>query len=77
VVGEAAYLAGVRGAARAGLGISRLALAGPPPDGLARVGALPAAAPISFAARTRYGADPQVARVALQALRSSLVASAA
>jgi DNA-binding transcriptional LysR family regulator len=62
VVGEAAYLGGVLGAARAGLGISLLAMAGAPPDGLARVGALPAAAPISFAARTRHGADPQVTR---------------
>jgi hypothetical protein len=41
------------------------------------VGALPAAAPISFAARTRHGADPQVTRVALQALRGSLAASTA
>jgi len=77
VVGEAAYLAGVVSAARAGLGISLLALAGPPPDGLARVGALPAAAPIGFAARARYGADPQVTRVALDALRGSLTGRAA
>jgi DNA-binding transcriptional LysR family regulator len=77
VVGEAAYLAGVVSAARAGLGISLLALAGAPPDGLARVGALPAAGAISFAARTRHGADPQVTRVALHAIRDSLMTRAA
>jgi DNA-binding transcriptional LysR family regulator len=77
VVGEAAYLAGVVSAARAGLGISLLALAGAPPEGLTRVGALPAAAPISFAARARHGADPEVTGVALRAIREVLTARAA
>jgi DNA-binding transcriptional LysR family regulator len=77
VVGEAAYLAGVVSAARAGLGISLLALPGPPPDGLTAVRQLPAAEPISFSARTRHGADPQLTRVALRALRGALTARAA
>jgi DNA-binding transcriptional LysR family regulator len=41
VVGEAAYLAGVLNAARAGLGITLLALAGAPPEGLTERRGLP------------------------------------
>jgi DNA-binding transcriptional LysR family regulator len=72
VVGDAAYLAGVLGAARAGLGVILLALAGPPPEGLIERHDLPAAPPISLTARARPGADPHVARIAFRALHSTL-----
>src|SRR5580658_9497780 len=72
VVGDAAYLAGVLGAARAGLGVILLALAGAPPEGLIERHDLPAAPPISLTARFRPGADPQVAGTALRVLRSTL-----
>jgi DNA-binding transcriptional LysR family regulator len=72
VVGDAAYLAGVLNAARAGLGVSLLALAGPPPEGLAERHDLPAAAPISLTARFRPGADPMVTETAFRVLRSTL-----
>jgi DNA-binding transcriptional LysR family regulator len=74
VVGEAAYLAGVLNATRAGLGITLLALAGDPPEGLTELIALPPAAPISLTARTRLGADPQVTKTALRVLRRTLTA---
>jgi DNA-binding transcriptional LysR family regulator len=65
VVGDAAYLAGVLNAARAGLGVTLLALAGAaPPEGLIERHDLPAAPPISLTARFRPGADPQVAGIA-------------
>jgi DNA-binding transcriptional LysR family regulator len=72
VVGDAAYLAGVLNAARAGLGVTLLALAGAPPEGLIERHDLPAAPPISLTARFRPGADPQVAGTALRVLRSTL-----
>jgi hypothetical protein len=72
VVGDAAYLAGVLGAARVGLGVTLLALAGPPPEGLIERHDLPAAPPISLTARFRPGADLQVAGTALRVLRSTL-----
>ena len=72
MVGDAAYLAGVLNAARAGLGVTLLALAGPPPEGLIERHDLPAAPPISLTARSRPGADPQVSGTALLVLRSTL-----
>ncbi|HEY1919819.1 MAG TPA: LysR substrate-binding domain-containing protein [Streptosporangiaceae bacterium] len=72
VVGEAAYLAGVLNAARAGLGVTLLALAGAPPEGLTEVGDLPPAPPIGLTARTRLGADPQVTKTVLRVLRRTL-----
>jgi DNA-binding transcriptional LysR family regulator len=72
VVGDAASLAGVLNAARAGLGVTLLALAGPPPEGLIERHDLPAAPPISLTARFRPGANPQVAATALRVLRSTL-----
>lgn len=72
VVGEAAYLAGVLNATRAGLGISLLALAGPPPEGLVEVRDLPPAPAISLTARARHGADQQAVRVALRVLHATL-----
>jgi DNA-binding transcriptional LysR family regulator len=72
VVAEAAYLGGVLNAARAGLGISLLALAGPPPDGLVEVRALPPAQAIGLTARARPGADRQAVRAALRVLHETL-----
>jgi DNA-binding transcriptional LysR family regulator len=73
VVADAAYLAGVLNAARAGLGVTLLALAGPPPEGLAQRHDLPAVPPISLTARSRRGADPSAIRIALRELRRTLV----
>jgi DNA-binding transcriptional LysR family regulator len=72
VVGDAAYLGGVLNAARAGLGVTLLALAGPPPEGLIERHDLPAASPISLTARFRPGADAEVAETAFRVLRSTL-----
>jgi molybdate transport repressor ModE-like protein len=72
VVGEAAYLAGVLNATRAGLGISLLALPGPPPEGLVEVRDLPPAPAISLTARTRHGADQQAIKIALDVLCATL-----
>jgi hypothetical protein len=72
VVGDAGYLGGVLNAARAGLGVTLLALAGPPPEGLIERHDLPAAPPISLTARFRPGADPEGAETAFRVLRSTL-----
>jgi len=72
VVGEAAALGGVLNATRAGLGISLLALAGPPPEGLVEVPGLPSARSISLTARSRHGADQQAVHVALRVLQATL-----
>jgi DNA-binding transcriptional LysR family regulator len=77
VVGEAAYLAGVLNAVRAGLGVTLLALAGPPPEGLTERSDLPAVPPISVVARARPGADTQVTKTAIQALQRILSAGLA
>jgi DNA-binding transcriptional LysR family regulator len=77
VVAEAAYLAGVMNAARAGLGVALLALPGPPPDGLVEIGALPAATPIGLTARIRPGADQQAAKIALRVLHATLAPAGA
>jgi DNA-binding transcriptional LysR family regulator len=74
VVAEAAYLAGVLNAARAGLGVTLLALAGPPPEGLVEFDGLPAAPPISLTARARVGADMLAVQTAIGAVHSALVA---
>jgi hypothetical protein len=72
VVGEAAALGGVLNATRAGLGVSLLALAGPPPEGLVEVRDLPSAQSISLTARARHGADQQAVQVALRVLHTTL-----
>jgi molybdate transport repressor ModE-like protein len=72
VVAEAAYLAGVLNAARAGLGLTLLALAGPPPEGLVELDDLPTAPPIGLTARTRRGADERAAATAVSVLRDTL-----
>ena len=77
VVAEAAYLAGVMNAARAGLGVALLATAGAPPEGLVELTCLPVAAPISLTARTRAGADERTAQAALHVLQATLAGAAA
>ncbi len=72
MVGDAAYLAGVLNAARAGLGVTLLALAGPPPEGLIERRDLPVAPPVSLTARFRPGTDPEVTGTALRVLRRTL-----
>jgi DNA-binding transcriptional LysR family regulator len=72
VVGEAAALGGVLNATRAGLGVSLLALAGPPPEGLVEVRDLPSAGSISLTARARHGADQQAVQVALRVLQATV-----
>jgi molybdate transport repressor ModE-like protein len=76
VVAEAAYLAGVLNAARAGLGITLVALAGPVPEGLVEVRELPATAPIGLTVRTRRGTNADLAATAVRALRETLQATA-
>ncbi len=75
VVGEAAYLAGVHSAVRAGLGVSLLALAGPPPEGLVEVPGLPPAAAVSLTARARPGSDRRAAGIALRAATETLASA--
>ena len=72
VVGEAAYLAGVVNAARAGVGAVLLALDGPPPEGLVELGELPAAPPIHLAARVRRGAEGPATDMVLDVLQATL-----
>lgn len=74
IVAEAAYLAGVLNAARAGLGVALLALAGRPPEGLVEFGGLPAAPPISLTARARGGTDMMAVQTALGAVQATLAA---
>jgi DNA-binding transcriptional LysR family regulator len=74
VVAEAAYLGGALNAARAGLGVTLLALAGAPPEGLIQLPGLPVPTPISLTARTRDGADLLAAHSAVSALRATLAA---
>jgi DNA-binding transcriptional LysR family regulator len=77
VTGEAAYLAGVHNAARAGLGVALLAMGGPSPEGLVERFDLPSAPSINLGARIREGADPEVTETVLDVLRSTLSAAAA
>jgi DNA-binding transcriptional LysR family regulator len=75
VIADAAYLAGVVNAARAGLGVALLALAGPPPEGLVELTGLPAASPISLTARVRDGANKGAAGTAVRVVRATLAAA--
>ena len=72
VTGEAAYLAGVLNAARAGLGVSLLAFTGAPPEGLVERFDLPPAPAINLAARIREGADTEVTETVLGVLQATL-----
>jgi DNA-binding transcriptional LysR family regulator len=77
VVGEAAYLAGVLGAARAGLGVALVAVLGAPPSGLVERTDLPAVPGIELAAQARQGASPQLVAAVLGALREVLAGTPA
>jgi hypothetical protein len=68
------YLAGVLNAARAGIGVTLLALAGPPPEGLVEFDGLPAAPPISLTGRARGGTDMTAVQTALGAVHATLAA---
>lgn len=72
VVGDAAYLAGVLNAARAGLGVALVVCAGSPPAGLVEVTDLPPAPPIALAARVREGAGGEATETVLEVLRRTL-----
>ncbi len=72
VTGEAAYLAGVLNAARAGLGVALLAFTGSAPEGLVERFDLPPAPAINLAARIREGADAEVTDTVLGVLHSTL-----
>ena len=72
VVGDAAYLAGVVNAARAGVGVALLAFTGAPPAGLVERPDLPPAPPLHLATRTRQGGDQEITDAVLQVLRVTL-----
>lgn len=72
VVGtEATQLAGVQAAVGAGLGVALMALDEAPP-GLVAVHALPRPEPLSLYVCPRAGADEEVVRVAVDAVRAAL-----
>jgi DNA-binding transcriptional LysR family regulator len=72
VVCEAAYLAGVLAATRAGLGVALLATMNTTPEGLVRRADLPPAAPIPMSVRSRRGLPQNVLREAVGSVRSVL-----
>ncbi|WP_371481230.1 LysR substrate-binding domain-containing protein [Kitasatospora sp. NBC_00315] len=72
VVCDAAYLAGVLDAARAGLGLALLATAGACPDGLVEVPGLPPVPAAPLAALAGRGSDPRLAAAAVRAVRQLL-----
>jgi DNA-binding transcriptional LysR family regulator len=65
---EAAYLAGILAAARAGLGVAVLAGVGGRPEGLVPLTGLPPLAPAALRVRVRAGAPPSLAAVAAAAV---------
>ncbi|WP_053205788.1 LysR family transcriptional regulator [Jiangella muralis] len=65
---EAAYLAGILAAARAGLGVAVLAGGGGRPEGLAPLSGLPPIEPAALRVRVRAGAPPSLAAVAAAAV---------
>jgi DNA-binding transcriptional LysR family regulator len=71
VMAEAAYLAGVINAARAGIGVALLAFNGEPPRGLVERRDLPPVPPIQLFARVNPRIDPGIANVLLEALRAT------
>jgi hypothetical protein len=75
VVCDAAYLAGVLAAARAGLGVALLATVGQTPEGLVRRDDLPAAAAIALSVYSRRGLAPGLAEGAARSIRHVLAAA--
>ena len=72
---NAAYLAGVMSAARAGAGVALLANIGPTPDGLRRVGELPAVDPQPMHVRARAKAPTGLAIAVATAVTETLAAA--
>ena len=72
VVCDAAYLAGVLDAARAGLGVALLGTGGTCPEGLVEVAALPPVPPARLATRSAAGTDPRLTAAAVRAVRELL-----
>jgi DNA-binding transcriptional LysR family regulator len=77
VVCDAAYLAGVLAAARAGLGVALLATVGRTPEGLVRRTDLPEVPPIPLSVTSRRGLRPALAEGAATAVRRVLEAPSA
>ncbi|MFJ9567295.1 transposase [Streptomyces fuscichromogenes] len=73
VVCDAAYLAGVLDAARAGLGVALLAATGRGPDGLVEYTGLPPSPAIRMSAHARPDADPAMVMRVVETIRSLLV----
>jgi DNA-binding transcriptional LysR family regulator len=69
---EAAYLAGVLAATRAGLGVALLATMNTTPEGLTRREDLPPVAPIPMSVRSRRGLPPTVLSDAVSSVRGVL-----
>ncbi|MGX2992958.1 transposase [Streptomyces sp. JNUCC 64] len=72
VVCDAAYLAGVLDAARAGLGVALLAATSGGPDGLVEYPGLPRSPAVRMSAHARAGADPTLVMHVVEAVRSLL-----
>lgn len=72
VVCDAAYLAGVLAAARAGLGVALLATVGRTPEGLVRRSDLPDVPAIPLCVSARRGLDPDLTRGAAASMRRML-----
>ncbi|MFC4945196.1 LysR family transcriptional regulator [Pseudonocardia sp. GCM10023141] len=72
VVCDAAYLAGVLAAARAGLGVALLATLGTAPEGLVRRTDLPAVAAMPLSVRSRAGLRAELGERAAVAVREVL-----
>lgn len=68
IAGEAAYLAGILAAARAGLGVAVLARVGGRPQGLVPLAGLPALGTATLRVRVRAGAPPSLGSVAAAAV---------
>jgi DNA-binding transcriptional LysR family regulator len=69
---EAAYLAGVLAAARAGLGVALLATMGHTPEGLVERTDLPQAEPLTVSVRSRRGLPAEVLASTASAVASVL-----
>ncbi len=75
VAAEAAYLAGVLAAARAGLGVALLATMGHTPEGLVERADLPAAAPLPMTVRSRRGVPSSTLTTAAKAVAGVLIST--
>ena len=74
IVAEAGHLAGAVHAVRAGAGVALLAYAGPAPEGLSPVAALPPVTPVPLHVRRASGVDATLVALVSEAVRSALTA---